>query len=107
MILTLSRIGGLALILVTALPIDIHAEDGGVARKLFNSQGCKACHTLEGDGGKEAGSFEDMSERLSRDEIRRQLVNPAGTHGNGSIPDFSHLSDAEIEAMVDFIQPTP
>ena len=107
MIRTLSRIGGLALIMITALSIGSNAEDGSIARKLFNSQGCKACHNLEGDGSKEAGSFEDMRDHLSREEIRRQLVNPEGTHGKGSISDFNHLSDAEIEALVDFIHPAP
>lgn len=107
MMRSLSIIGGLALIMVTAMPFDSLSEDGGLARKLFNSQGCKACHSLEGDGGKEAGSFEEMRDRLSRDEIRRQLVSPTGTHGDGSIADFSYLSDAEIEALVAFIQTAP
>jgi ubiquinol-cytochrome c reductase cytochrome b subunit len=78
--------------------------DEAGARKLMNSQGCKACHSLEGDGGKTAASFEDIRARSSRAEIRSQLVNPAHRHGNGRIPDFSHLSDAEVDALVDFIQ---
>ena len=104
---TLSRTGGMALVIIAFLPIGSLAADDSLARKLFNSQGCKACHTLEGDGGKDDGSFEEMRERLSRAEVRLQLVNPAGTHGKGSIHDFSHLSDTEIEALVSFIQPAP
>lgn len=86
-----------------------HAEAGdeGRARKLINSQGCKACHALEGDGGKLAGSFETFRETLSRAEVRLQLVNPDHRHGNGLIADFSHLSGAEIDALVEFIQPQP
>ena len=102
----MSLISGLTLVIITCLPIGGLAEDTGLARKLFNSQGCKACHTLEGDGGKDAGSFEEIRDRLSRAEIRLQLVNPAGTHAKGSIPDFSHLSEAELEALILFIQPT-
>lgn len=81
--------------------------DQGAARKLVNSQGCKACHALEGDGGILAGSFEEMREKLSRQEIREKLVSPTGRHGNEAIPDFSHLSNAEIDTLVKFIQPEP
>jgi len=105
MIRTLSIIGGLTLAIVTYLPCDSLAEDTALARKLLNSQGCKACHTFEGDGGRDAGSFEEMRERLSWAEIRLQLVNQPGTHANGRMPDFSYLSEAEIEALVYLIKP--
>ncbi len=103
---TWSMIGWLALIIVTYLPSGSLAEDTAMARKLFNSQGCKACHAFEGDGGREAASFEEMRERLSWAEIRVQLVNQARTHADGSMPDFSHLSDAEIEALIYLIKPS-
>lgn len=83
------------------------AADEGRARKLINSQGCKACHALGGDGGKVAASFEVIREKLTRTAIRQQLVHPDRRHGNGLIPDFSHLSAAEIDALVEFIQPQP
>jgi len=81
--------------------------DDGPARKLINSQGCKACHALEDDGGTAALSIEEIRARFSRQEIRQQLVNREHVHGNGRIPDFSHLTDDEIESLVVFIQPTP
>jgi len=81
--------------------------DDGPARKLINSQGCKACHALEDDGGTAAPSFVEIRARFSRQEIRQQLVNREHMHGNGRIPDFSNLTDGEIESLVVFIQPTP
>lgn len=90
--------------LAIMLPSQV-AGDDGVARKLLNSQGCKACHSMEGDGGVIASSFEEMREELSRIDIRLKLFNQAGTHGNAKIPDFSHLSKEQIDALVDFIQP--
>lgn len=81
------------------------AGDDSVARKLINSQGCKACHAMEGDGGVIASSFEEMRKNLSRIDIRLKLFNQAGTHGNSTIPDFSHLSKEQLNALVDFIQP--
>lgn len=79
--------------------------DDATARKLLNSQGCKACHSLEGDGGDIASSIEEMREKLSRIDIRLKLFNQAGTHGHAKIPDFSHLSEEQLDALVDFIQP--
>lgn len=102
---SLSMITGLVLTILTCLPSGSLAEDSARARKLLNSQGCKACHSFEGDGGKDADSLEVIGERLSWAEIRLQLVNQAQTHADGSMPDFSHLSDAEIEALVYLIKP--
>ena len=95
----------LTLVIVTCLPRISMADDSALAHKLLNSQGCKACHALKGDGGKEAASFEEIRERLSWAEIRQQLVNPDGAHASGKMRDFSHLSEAEIEALIYLIKP--
>ncbi len=100
-------LGIIFLLAQVVFPAGGHGQDEGQARKLINSQGCKACHTLEGDGGTLAGSFEDIRNQRSRAEIRVQLVNQEQKHGSGKIPDFSHLSAEEIEALVYFIQPEP
>ncbi|MDT8444621.1 MAG: c-type cytochrome [Desulfuromonadales bacterium] len=92
---------------MTILPAGSAGQDGGPARKLINSQGCKACHALEGDGGNLAASFEEIRAKRSRAEIRRKLINPGRKHGSSRIPDFSHLSNAEVEALVSFMQPEP
>ena len=67
----------------------------------------EACHTLNGDGGVIAGSFEAMRSKLTRTQVRNMLVNPEQTHGNDKIPDFSHLAEKDIETLVNFIQPKP
>ncbi len=92
---------------LTALPANSEEADDGPARKLINSQGCKACHTLEGDGGNVADSFAEIRANFSRAEIRLKLVNTSGKHGKSMIPDFSHLSQEELETLVSFIQPEP
>lgn len=102
--LILGMIFSLAL---TAFPGRNYGQVGGPARKLINSQGCKACHALENDGGTLAASFEDIRAKLSRAEIRLRLVNQERKHGNSAIPDFSHLPEEEIDALVDFIRPRP
>jgi mono/diheme cytochrome c family protein len=104
---TLLTVGIIFLLCMMVLVNRSMAQDDGHARKLINSQGCKACHSLENDGGNAAPSFEEMRARLSRQEIRLKLANPAHRHGNGRIPDFSNLDENEIEALVVFIQPKP
>lgn len=93
-----------SLLALTVLLGNSDGRDDGPARKLVNSQGCKACHALEGDGGNLAISFESMRTDLSRAEMRSQLSNQERRHGNGTIPDFSHLTETELEALVDFIR---
>ena len=80
-----------------------YADGKTEAHILINAQGCKACHTLNGNGGDIAGSFEKIISIFNRD----RLVNPEHKHGNNKIPDFSHLSDREIDVLVNFIQPKP
>jgi mono/diheme cytochrome c family protein len=91
----------------SVLPASSAEQNDGAARKLINSQGCKACHALENDGGTAAESFEAIRAKRSRAEIRLTLVNPEGKHGKSKIPDFGHLSEEEIGALVNFIQPQP
>ena len=105
MFCNLAIIGGFSLVIFTCLPCSSLADDTALARKLLNSQGCKACHSLEGDGGKDAESFEEIRNRLSWAEIRLQLVNQERVHAYSKMPDFSHLSDAEIDALIYFIKP--
>ena len=92
----------IALILNAILSPFAYADSETEAHKLINAQGCKACHTLDGNGGVTAGSFEAM-----RDKLTRAQVNPERKHGNDKIPDFSHLSENEIDVLVNFIQPKP
>ena len=97
----------IAIILNAILSPVASADSETAARKLINAQGCKACHTLDGNGGDIASSFEAMRNKLTRAKIRSQLVNPERKHGNKRIPDFSHLSEDEIDILVNFIQPKP
>ena len=98
-------IGVVSLLGLTVLPASSYDQDDGQARKLINSQGCKVCHALEGDGGTLAGSFKNMRANRARAEIRRQLVNQEQKHTKSTIPDFSHLSETEIDVLVNFIRP--
>lgn len=74
-----------------------------LARRLLNSQGCKACHAFEGTGATRGSALDQVGSRLTREQLRSQLVNPQHRHAAGRIADFSHLQNYEIEALTDFL----
>lgn len=79
------------------------AADDALARRLINSQGCKACHRIEGAGAAYAPDLRQAGRRLSAGQVRDRLVNPQHTHAGGRLGDFSHLSETEINALVEFL----
>jgi mono/diheme cytochrome c family protein len=74
-----------------------------LARRLLNSQGCKACHLLDGEGGHSAVDLSNIGSRLGKGQLRSILVNTQHRHAAGRIADFSHLQAEEIEALVTFL----
>ena len=82
-----------------ALAVDTEA----VARRLLNSQGCKACHPFEGAEKSLSPDLTKVGGRLSKEQIRSRLVSADHRHASGRIADFRHLSDAEIDALVVFL----
>jgi cbb3-type cytochrome oxidase cytochrome c subunit len=74
-----------------------------LARRLLNSQGCKACHSFEGTGATRGSDLDKVGSRLTREQLRSQLVNPQHRHADGRIADFSHLQEHEIEALTNFL----
>lgn len=103
------RIQTILLGLLILTPCPGLAQDGTdqtteiMARKLINSQGCKACHTLEGAGSGFAGELRELGQGLTGEQWQASLVNPQHRHGDGRIPDFSHLRKDQIEALVRFL----
>ena len=90
--------------LVLLLPAVASAVDSeAVARRLLNSQGCKACHLFESEGDAPAPDLTKVGSRLKREQIHGWLITPDHRHASGRIADFSHLSGAEIDALVTFL----
>ena len=79
------------------------ADAEALARRLLNSQGCKACHAFEGTGATRGPDLDKVGSRLTREQLRSQLVSPQHRHAAGRITDFSHLQDHEVEALIDFL----
>lgn len=83
----------------TAAETDTEAQ----ARRLLNSQGCKACHRIDGEGAAAAPDLSKVGSRLDQKQLRHLLSNPQKRHAAGRIADFSHLQEREIDALVTFL----
>jgi len=79
------------------------ADEEAIARRLLNSQGCKACHPFESQGESLAPDLSTVGSRLKKEEIRHRLVSADHRHASGRIADFSHLRSDEIDALVTFL----
>ncbi len=81
------------------------AADDARARawQLLNSQGCKGCHRLGGAGGTVGPDLKGVGARLSREQLRQQLLDPRSRNSDGSMPAFPHLPAHEVETLVDFL----
>lgn len=91
---------------ISLLPVAATAEPAdseALARRLLNSQGCKACHRIEEAGATTGPSLEKVGGRLPPEQLRAMLVNPQKRHARERIGDFSHLQDHEIEALTLFL----
>lgn len=101
------RLVTLTLLFVAAWPLAPAAlaqpDPEALARRLLNSQGCKACHRLDGEGASFAPALDKVGSRLSRELLRGKLANPGQRHADGRIADFSHLQGGELDALTLFL----
>lgn len=101
------RLAVLTLLLAAAwslAPAALAAPDPeALARRLLNSQGCKACHRLDGEGASFAPALDKVGSRLSREQLRAKLANPGRQHAGNRIGDFSHLQNDELDALTLFL----
>jgi ubiquinol-cytochrome c reductase cytochrome b subunit len=94
---------GLFLALVPAFAFAAPPDPEAQARRLLNSQGCKACHRIGEAGATTGPNLEKVGRRLTREQLRAKLANPQRRHANGRIADFSHLQDSELDALALFL----
>lgn len=76
-----------------------NAESSPEARELINAMGCKGCHVIDGSGGTLGPNLDKIGDRLSREELRRQLVDPAS-----AMPSFGHLPESELKLLLDYLE---
>jgi mono/diheme cytochrome c family protein len=92
-----------ALSLVLALPA-LAADKHARGKELVNSSGCKGCHKIDGMGGSLGPALDRVGKRLSAAQILQQLKNPKARNPSSMMPSFSHLSQKDLQALVDYLE---
>ncbi len=82
---------------VAARPGLTEQEQRGLV--LFNTQGCTACHTIDGVGGDAGDELTHVGGTLTADEIRSQLLDPE----TANMPPFDQLTEEQISDLVAFL----
>ncbi|MBN1140923.1 MAG: cytochrome c [Deltaproteobacteria bacterium] len=95
----------LTLLLATFLAaVTVLAADRFPAtRKLIRSQGCLACHRLEGKGGDGAAPLDEVGARLTPQQLREILEKGKNSPTEPYMPSFSHLLEQDLEHLVAFL----
>jgi sulfur oxidation c-type cytochrome SoxX len=76
----------------------------GLGKALFQSQGCTACHMVNGSGGSVGPDLSGEGEKgRSREWLRTQIRTPKA-HAPGSLmPAYGALTDQQVEQLVDYL----
>lgn len=93
----------LALLCCWATTVFAQPDAEALARRLINSQGCKACHRLDGEGANSAPDLSKIGRHLNREQLHNILVSSNHLHAAGRIADFSYLQPNEIAALTLFL----
>lgn len=59
------------------------AGDSRRGARLFDEQGCRRCHTIQGSGGFLGPDLSDAAARLTTEDLRRAIVDPAADVRDG------------------------
>ncbi len=67
--------------------------------KVFNEQGCTACHQIHGVGGTKGPDLSRAGFRWEKADIERQIVSPKDER----MPAYDHLDQAQLNALVTYL----
>jgi mono/diheme cytochrome c family protein len=102
-----------ALTLSLATPLAAAAQDEALVKKgqeVYGAQKCATCHSIAGKGKKQ-NPLDEVGKKLSADEIRAWIVNPAemtkktkSTKKPVMPNKYSKLPAADVDALVAYMQ---
>ena len=76
----------------------VYALEAPSGEELVQRLNCLGCHTLTGKGGGRAPQWDGLGQRLSPEDIKKQIVSP-----QGRMPNFAHLKPEELETLVQYL----
>jgi mono/diheme cytochrome c family protein len=66
---------------------------------VFNTQGCTACHSVDGIGGDVGGDLSTVGADLNAEDLRSQIVDP----DDREMPAFDQLTPEQLDDLVHFL----
>ena len=99
---------GLLLIPLTLSPLAAVAQGTSKGETVFAAQKCLVCHSLDGKGMAK-GPLDDVGSKLTADEIRQWIVNPADMTAKTKAPRkpvmraYPNLPNEDLDALVAFM----
>jgi nitric oxide reductase subunit C len=86
---------------VSRLLAAANVSDGAA---LFKENSCFDCHSLQGAGRDFGPALDEVGNRLSAEQIARQIADPASLNASAKMPAFKgSLSGPQIEAIAGFL----
>jgi|ERR1700690_216950 len=70
---------------------------------VYKAQGCSACHTIAGVGGKVGPDLSAIGKLRDKEWINVQLKNPKAHDPKSIMPSFSKLSDKDLEDLAHYL----
>lgn len=74
-----------------------------IGAALFKENSCFDCHKLQDVGSEVGPALDDVGARLTEQKIKTALINPASLNPNTEMPEYSDISEEDIQALVDFL----
>ena len=71
--------------------------------QLFQRLACHGCHSRRGQGGTLGPALDCLGQRLTRDDVERQLLAPRPRPGRARMPSFAFITDPERQALLAFL----
>jgi len=76
----------------------------GMGKALFQSQGCAACHTIDGSGGRVGPDLSGEGQKgRSKEWLRTQIRNPKEHDPRSVMPANSSLTDPQVDQLVAYL----
>jgi cytochrome c1 len=72
-------------------------------QRVYDEEGCAACHSIGGVGGRRA-ALDGVGSRISSDTIRLWIVDPQAVRPGIRKPSYPDLSEERLVALIAFLE---
>ncbi len=76
---------------------------GSPGEAVYKAQGCSACHSLDGVGGKVGPDLSKVGTRRDKEWIEEQLRNPKAHNPQSIMPSFNKLSEKDLDDLAAYL----